>query len=293
MAGPDVMTFMTPNFGESLDVYGDLGQITMTIKADGNALQTEVLTEGRPAAYPTTPAGNAFTDRMPASTLFYVASADLYGSFFQPALDQYETMLDAADPDEMMMMPAFEDIEMMLGFNIDDDLLAQMTGPWAISVDAESTDGQYGGAFHFYSEVADGATVADSLDTLIATYGVMAPIEPIDGGYRVEIPEEQITVELTVVDDVLHLRGGYRLTESTGSLAADSAFQSAMDAMPDDPTLAGYLATHRLLDLLPAEAWESTTSDARAALEAFGPLAFATAPDGDGTRTVFVVTVGE
>ncbi|MDQ3549866.1 MAG: hypothetical protein M3439_13720, partial [Chloroflexota bacterium] len=67
----------------------------------------------------------------------------------------------------------------------------------------------------------------------------------------------------------------------------------AMDGMLGDPTLAGYLATDRIWDLLPAEAWEDADASMRSTIEAFGPFAFATAPDGDGTRTLLVMTVGE
>jgi|GEM_PF-4104936 len=291
--GPGMMPVYPANLGGSLDFYREFGQITLTIKADGNALRTEVLTDGRPATFPMASAGDAFTDLMPASTLFYVASADLYGSAFQPALDQYDTMLDQAAGDGSMMLPTAGDVEMLLGFDPESDLLAQMTGPWALSLNAELTDGQYGGQFHFFSELADGATVEDALETLVADFGMLAPIEPIDGGYRVEIPEQQVVMDLTVIDNVLHLSGGYRASEATGSLSDDPAFKTAMNGMPDNPTLAGYVATNQLWSLLPAEAWSDMTDDDRAALEAFGPLAFATAPDGDGTRTLFVMTVGE
>ena len=293
LADPDVMTFMTPGLGDSLDFYTNLGRITLTVKADGNALQTEVLTEGRPAAFPMTPAGTAFADQMPESTLFYVASADLYGTVWQPAVAQYESMFGTADSDGTLLMPTTDDVEMMLGIDLEDDLLGQMNGPYAMSVNVEATGSTYGGQFHFFSEVEDGATVEDALDDLLASFGTLAPVEPIDGGYRVEVPEEDLALELTVIDDVLHLTGSYRSSDAIGTLASDPAFQAAMDSMPDDPTLVGYFATDRIWDLLPAEAWQDADLDMRATVEAFGPLAFATAPDGDGTRTVFVMAVGE
>jgi hypothetical protein len=290
-AGPDMMSILTPNLGSSFDVYAKLGRITLTVKADDNALQTEVLTEGRPASFPTTPAGNAFAGQMPASTLFYVASADLYGTIYAPAIGQYEEMLGTAGSDGTPGMPAPGDLTAMLGFDVESGLLEQLDGPYALSVNVEESNGQYGGQFHFFSEVADPATVDDTLEDLVASFGVMAPIESIDGGYRVEIPEEDLTVELTVIDDTLHLTGSYRATDAGDTLADDAAFRAAMDSMPDNPTLSGYLATNRIWDLLPAEAWDDAGPDARATLEAFGPLAFATAPDGNGTRTVFVLTV--
>ncbi len=293
LAGPDAMTFMAMDFSESLDFYTDLGQITLTIKADGNALKTEVLTDGRPESFPMSTAGTAFADKMPDSTLFYIASADLYGTIWEPALGQYESMLAPAAGDGAFLMPTTDDIEMMLGIDLEDDLLGQMTGPYAISVNVEAAGSNYGGQFHFFSELSDGETVEDALDDLVAGFGAFAPVETIDGGYRVDVPEEDLTLDLTVIDDVLHLSGSYRSRDAIGTLASSASFQTAMDGMPDDPTLVGYLATDRLWDLLPVDAWQGTDLDARATLEALGPLAFATAPDGDGTRTVFVMTVGE
>ena len=141
--------------------------------------------------------------------------------------------------------------------------------------------------------MADGATVEDTLDELAANFGALAPLEEIDGGYRVEIPEEDVTLELTVFDDVLHLSGAYRSATSGGTLADDRAFKAAMDGMPNAQTVTGYLATDRIWDLLPPDAWDDAELDMRATVEALGPLAFATAPDGDGTRTVFKMTVAE
>jgi hypothetical protein len=240
-----------------------------------------------------TPAGTAFADQMPASTLLYVASADLYGTIFAPALEQYETMLEPANGDGAFLMPTPNDIAMMLGFDVEDELLGQMTGPYAMSVNVDAASGGYGGQFHFFSELVDGATVEDTLDDLAANFGALAPLEEIDGGYRVEIPEEDLTLELAVIDDILHVSGTYRAVASGGTLAADPAFRAAMDNMPNDPTVTGYLATDRIWDLLPADAWNDNELDLRATVEALGPLAFATAPDGDGTRTVFVMTVGD
>ncbi|HEX5164641.1 MAG TPA: DUF3352 domain-containing protein, partial [Thermomicrobiales bacterium] len=152
-AGPDMMSLMTPDFGDAFDVYAELGRITLTVKADDDALQTEVLTEGRPASFPMTPAGNAFADQMPASTLFYVASADLYGTIFAPAIGQYEQMLGTAGADGTFGMPSPDDLTAMLGFDLEGGLLEQFDGPYALSVNVEESDGQYGGQFHFFSDV--------------------------------------------------------------------------------------------------------------------------------------------
>jgi len=293
LSGSEAMTYGVPDLSESLDFYSDLGQVTLTIRADGDALTTEVLTGGRPENFPMTPAGAAFADKMPDSTLFYVASADVYGSIFAPALAQYESTIAPASIDGMLFLPTTDDIEMMLGFDLEDDLLGQMTGPYAMSVNVEAAGSNYGGQFHFFSELSDGTTVEDALDGLVASFGAIASVEKIDRGYRVGVPQADLTLELTVIDDVLHLSGNYRSRDAIGTLASTTSFQNAMAGMPDDPTLVGYLATDRIWDLLPAEAWQDASPDARASLEVFGPLAFATAPDGDGTRTVFVMTVGE
>ncbi|MDQ3549594.1 MAG: DUF3352 domain-containing protein, partial [Chloroflexota bacterium] len=217
--------------GGSVDIYADLGQITTTVKADGNALRTEVLTEGRPENFPMTPANSAFADQMPASTLFYVASADLYRTVWEPAMAQFEAMSGTTGGGGMpgMGMPGPDDIDEMLGFDLEDGLLAHLYGPYALSVNAEETGGEYGGQFHFFSKVTDPETVEDTLDDVVESFGGGLPIEPIDGGYRVDVPEEDLALELTVIDGVLHLSGSYRASAAGGTLASDPAFTAAMD----------------------------------------------------------------
>lgn len=285
------MSLTAQSLGGAYDVYAELGQITLTIKADGNTLQTEVLTDGRPENFPMTPAGNAFAEQIPASTLFYVASIDIYGSVWEPAMAQLEALFGATGSGGMAGMPTPDDIDTMLGFDLEGGLLSQLNGPYALSANVEEAGGEYGGQFHFFSEVADGTTVEDTLDELVESLAGGLPIEPIDGGYRVDVPDQDLALELTVVDDVLHLSGSYLAGEGGGTLADDAAFKAAMDGMPNNPTLIGYLAIDRIWELLPAEARADADLDMRATVEAFGPLAFATAPDGDGTRTLFVVTV--
>ncbi len=283
--------FGVPDLGSTLDMYASLGRITTTIKAEGNALQTEVLTDGRPENFPMTPAGNGFADQMPASTLFYLASADFYGTIWQPTMEQIESMFGEMGSGDMGGMPTLDDVEMMLGFDVDGDLMAHFTGAYATSLNVEETAGGYGAQFHMFSELSDALTVEETIDDLVMTLGGGLPA-PIDGGYRLDIPEEDVSLELTVVDDVLHLTGSYRASAAGGTLANEPSFKTAMAKMPEDPTLVGYLAVDRLMDMMPPDEWEDADADMRAAFEAFGPLAFATAPDGDGTRTVVVITMG-
>ncbi len=55
--------------------------------------------------------------------------------------------------------------------------------------------------------------------------------------------------------------------------------------MADDASLTGYIALHRILELVPENEWSDADADTIAALEALGPMAWSSGPDGDGTRT--------
>lgn len=302
MGIPSIPDGATEQIDEALAQYRALGDVTFTLKADDDSLRMVALTEGRPSNFPTTAAGEKFAAELPASTLFYMGSSDMYANVFQPLftqLEQFSNSMGSEGTDDMGMgIPSLDDLEEMLGFNVEADLLAHFAGPYAIGVDVQQTPGapssmtEYGGSFHLYSDVDDAAAVAETLDTITDTLTEQGlPIVRQDDGFA--FAAAGVQAELSLEDGALHLSGSYndQSDDAAGSLSNDSDYGRAMDGMPDDASLAGYIALQRILNLIPEDEWTTTDADARAALAALGPLAWGSAPDGDGTRSEIVLFI--
>lgn len=284
-------TEMDESLDQALDVYEQLGQMTVTVKADDGALRTAVLTEGRPEAYPTTPAGDVFAAESPASTLFYAASADLYETVWQPMIAQLEQFEETTGG--MMDVPSTDEFSASLGFDIENDLLAHLVGSYAVSVSAAADpDSMYGyaGDLRFSSQVDDPAPVQETIDSLAEMLeSGDVPIERVDGGFAIE--QEGISGEVSVRDSALRLTLALGEVDGSGSLTDDSDYQRATAGTPENASMTGYLALNKIIDLLPEEAWADVTPDARAAVEALGPMSWSTAPDEAGTRTEVVLFI--
>jgi len=293
----------TEQIDEAVAQYRTLGDMTFTLKADGDALRMVALTEGQPSNFPTTAAGERFAAELPASTLFYMGSSDMYANVFQPLFTQLERFADDMGSDDGMGMmsdslygiPTLDDLEEMLGFNVEDDFLVHFAGPYAIGVDVQKTPNgmaEYGGSFHLYSDVDDEAAVAETFDTITdALIEQGLPVVRQDDGFA--FASSGVQAELGIENGALHLSGSYNdpNNDAAGSLTNDADYQRAMDGMADDASLSGYIALHRILELMPEDQWSDTDADAIAALEALGPMAWSSGPDGDGTRTEMVLFI--
>jgi hypothetical protein len=296
----------TEQLDEAIEQYRALGDVTFTVKADDDALRFVALTEGRPENYPTTAAGEKFAAELPASTLFYMGSSDMYANVFQPLFTQLESFQDdfgsgdvesefGGDMGSLFGVPSMDDVEAMLGFDIDGDLLAHFVGPYALGVDVQETPGgmsEYGGSFNLYSDVDDAAAITDTLDTIadkLTEQGL--PIVRQDDGFA--FGAAGVQAELSVENGALHLSGSYNTAGGSGSLTEDADYQRAMAGMEDDASLTGYIALHRVLDLIPDEEFSDADADALAALDALGPMAWGSGPDGDGTRSEMVLFIDE
>lgn len=291
----------TEQIDDAVEQYRALGDITFTLKADDDALRMVALTDGRPSNFPTTAAGERFSSEMSADTLFYMGSSDMYANVFQPLFTQLESFSDDLNSGDDMGMesvygiPTLDNLEEMLGFNVEDDLFAHFVGPYAIGVEAQETPGgmtEYGGSFHLYSDIDDEAAVAETLDTItdkLTEQGL--PIVRQDDGFA--FGAAGVQAEVVIEDGALHLSGSYNAPRDSdaGALTDDANYQRAMDGMSDDASLTGYIALHRILDLIPESEWSDADADAIAALEALGPMAWSSGPDGDGTRSEMVLFV--
>jgi hypothetical protein len=274
-------------FGDSFGSYAEAGALTVTVKADDDALRVVTLTEGRPASFPTTPAGDHFAAAAPAATVFYLASADLYDTVWRPLLEQLEALEDTGDPSAALAAGILPGVD---GLDIEDELLTYLRGAYAVSVNVESDGAAYRGAFHLFSEVDDEAATRAALDDLAAWIEEAGtPVEQTSEGFAVAVEPLAIEASFALADGALHVSGSYAGPDNGGALAADPGYARALAGTPDDATLRGYLAIDRIIDLLPADAWDDMDPDGRAFLEALGPLAWSSAPAGDGTRTEVVL----
>jgi hypothetical protein len=239
--------------------------------------------------FPAKPAGNTFASEVPASTLFYAASADLYGSVFKPMMGQLEQASGITGGE----IPTTDDLDNMFGVDLEDGLLARLTGEYAVSLSvAEDSSNAYGygGEFHFISGVDDPAKVLDTVNALADSLeGGVVEVQRTDDGFSFE--EDGVMADVTVREGVLRVTGRYGAADGSGSLADDPAYQQAMKGMSQDASITGYVALNRIVDLLPEESWSDIPSDSRAAIEALGPLSWASGPDGAGTRTDVVLVI--
>jgi hypothetical protein len=228
---------------------------------------------------------------LPDSTLFYLAGADMYSTIWQPMLEQLEAFSDESG-DEMEAFDPLAMAGLLLGIEIEGDLLEDLAGPYAVSVNAEADGSSYAGQFHVYSQLADEVAVRDALADIAASLAAGdAPVEETRAGFRVS--DDEITLEASVEDGILHVRGTYGDPAGIGTLSGDAAHRRAIERLPGDATMTGYVAIHRLLDLLPGEAWSQLDDDTRATIDALGPLSWATGPDRDGTRTRVTLYLNE
>ena len=276
----------------ALESYDAAGRIAFTIKARSDGLRFVALTDGRPAGFPTGPAGDPLANDMPASTIFYLAGVDLYDAIWRPAAEQAQAMSDALESRGVTSPDRLDS----LGIGADDPLLAHLTGQYALAVAAQSDDSNPFGAsgeLRFSSQLDDAAAVQMAVDDLAATLQeIGVPLTREVDGFSVSGSGVPIFAGVRVVDG---LSVSVRLGDPLGgaTLAGDEGFAALMGDVPDDASMIGYLALDRLIGLVPEDEWGDVSPAARATLEALGPLGWSITADGDGLRSEVVLLVPE
>ncbi len=265
----------------TLDQYAALGVTTLTVKADDGALRAIVLAADRSPRAPTTKASDEFAGEMPASSLLYLASSDLYHTVWQPIVDQ----LGRSTGEGLLPFgPSGDALAASTGVDLERDLLAPLTGRYGVALGLEQDGDGRAWQVHFASQVDDEQAVRDALDRAAAQLEAAgAPLRRSAGGFRLE--EGRVNAELIVTDRVLRVRGTFGQASGAGNLVDDPDYQRAMARMPADATTVLYVALPRIVDLIPADAWDGSDQDLRPLVEALGPLAYASGPDGAGERT--------
>ncbi|MBX6341562.1 MAG: DUF3352 domain-containing protein, partial [Thermomicrobiaceae bacterium] len=187
----------------SLDQYAALGATTLTVNAHDGALRAVVLSEGRSPRAPTTKASDEFAGEMPASSLLYLASSDLYHTVWQPIVDQ----LGRSTGEGLLPFGSTGDaLAASTGVDIERDLLAHLTGRYGVALGLEQDGDGHAWQVHFASQVDDEQAVRDALDRAAAQLEAAgAPVRRSAGGFRLE--EGRVDAELMVTDRVLRVRG--------------------------------------------------------------------------------------
>ena len=271
----------------------DAGIVTVTIKAEGDALRISTLTGRTPAGFDFAPAGDsaALAGGAPATTLAYVASSNFYARVWQPAMAQLASMSNGLNDSG----GATASLDMGLGLlsgafgvDLEHDVIAHMNGPFAVSVAVARQDAAYAAGVRFTTQLDDPAAARTALDTLAGTLadGGMAVTRTADG---FSVMRAAGAFEATVRDTTLRLTLDYGQPSASGTLADDAVFQRALATLPDNAAWAGYLDARRLLALVPADTWNSVDPQLRAALAALDAVAFSTGADGAGTRSDVVL----
>jgi hypothetical protein len=174
------------------------------------------------------------------------------------------------------------------GVDLEHDVIAHMSGPFAASVDVTRQDADYAAGVHFTTQLDDPAAVRDALNTVAYTLADSGtPVTRSAAGFSVS--QDDGAFEATVEGATLRLTFRYRQPGEHGALAGDAVFQRALATLPDQAAWRGYIAVGALLDLVPADDWNDVDPQLRAALQSLDALAISIGADGAGTRTDIVL----
>jgi hypothetical protein len=273
----------------------DAGIVTVTLKADGDALRVSTLTEKTPGgvdlASTTTADASAAAAAAPATTLAFLASSDFYARVWQPAMTRLESVTRTLDDSGDTAASLDMGLGMLggaFGVDLEQDVIAHMSGPFAASVNVTRQDADYAAGVHLTTQLDDPAAVRDALDTVADTLADSGtPITRTPDGFSVS--EGDGAFEATVEDNVLRLTFDYLQPSEHGALADDAVFQRALAKLPEQAAWRAYIAVGAVLDLVPADDWDSVDPQLRTAIESLDALAIATGADGTGTRTDVVL----
>jgi hypothetical protein len=273
----------------------DAGLVTVTLKADGDALRVSTLTEQTPGgvdlASSTSADASAAAAAAPATTLAFLASSDFYARVWQPAMAQLESVTSTLDDSGDTAASLDMGLGMLggaFGVDLETDVVAHMSGPFAASVAVTRQDADYAAGVRFTTQLDDPAAVRAALNTVAGTLTDSgAPVTRSADGFSVS--QDDGAFGATVQDDTLRLTFHYRQPSEHGALADDTTFQRALAKLPDQAAWRGYVAVGALLDLVPADDWTAVDPQLRTALESLDALAIATGADGAGTRTDVVL----
>ena len=197
----------------ALETWDGAGAMTFTVRASGDTIRFATLTEGRPAAFPTTATDGIAANEMPASTVFAMTGVDLYESFLTPAIDQAGALeAPLSDGSEAAGSVA------QLGLGVDDDLLSHLVGQYSFSIAAltdNSSPFGFSGAVGFQSGVDDARAVTDLVNEVADSLGeIGVPMTRTDNGFSISGSGVPVFGDVAVDDN---LSVSLRLGDGAGS----------------------------------------------------------------------------
>jgi hypothetical protein len=198
--------------------------------------------------------------RMPAESLLFVNGTDIASTGLSDALGMF-LQLALAETDETGMSATpmatpdvdqvYLELERQLGFNIKTDLIDQLDGEWALSVNVDQIMSETPDVdLVFVSEVSDEMTVGDTTDQIsfivsVALDDPTVTIEdrPVGANTVTSVtivdefnPDNPMHLEWAVIDGefILGVNNGITtyLEGTTQVLADDPIYQRTMDALP-------------------------------------------------------------
>jgi hypothetical protein len=297
-------------FGELRGTY-DRMAFSITSTGDGFTLDATVLhAPGFEPTYAAVPAkvfDSQFADRVPADTMFFFASSDLYREGYLSGQDEF---FDRAGPDGKTIKEMIDGIERELGIDLEADLLALMTGEVAIA--GNVSDFSTGSLPEFellgLAEVNDAAKMENTMRKL-GEYLERQDIATVEDSDREGVQLWSLfqapgSAAWTVNDSDVIL--GYPESAVTEfldggqeSLGGTGDWKRTMDLLPDDRTSLGYVSLARVIEevrrIEGVEADFEQSTEGKLSFDDLAPirtLAFATTTmeDGYAARIVVLIT---
>ncbi len=245
-------------FDELRGTYDRVG-FSISSTGDGFALDVRVLHEPgfvpKFAVSPTRVFDSHFADSVPAETMFFFAGYDLYGQNWAPLRDYLD---DAKLPDGSTLDDFIQTFADETGLNLEDDILALLTGEYAIAGDVSDLD-QDAPQFSILAmlDVADAGRAQQSLDRL-GDYLEGEDVVAIDKDERIQ----QWTIQGSAATEVVGITvsGDSLIAGYPDSVAEDAAdglneslgetndWKRTMGLLPTDTTSVGFVSVSRILE---------------------------------------------
>jgi hypothetical protein len=304
--------FDYPEIFDELRGTYDRVAFSVSSTGDGFALDATVLHapgfEPKYAAVPTKAFDSRFAGSLPPETMFFFAGNDPYNEGYLSRQDEF---LDTPGPGGQTIRDVLDEIERELGFDLEADLLALMTGEVAIAgnVSNISTGGLPEFEVLALAEVNDAARMENTMRKL-GDYLEQQDIATVEdsnreGVHRWLLTQTPDSVAWTVNDGDVIL--GYPESAVTSvqdrgreSLADTGDWKRTMDSLPADRTSLGYISLARVIEEVRqidgAEADFEQSTEGKLTLDDLAPIrtvAFATTAADDGYSARVIVLIAD
>jgi hypothetical protein len=295
-------------FEQLKGTYDRVG-FSVSSTSDGFAFDVTVLHaegfEPELAFEPTRAFDSHFADSVSADTMFFFAGYDIYGQNYLPAKEWFE---DVEFEDGQTIDDIFDDFEDETGLHLEDDILALLTGEYAIAGDVSDWE-QDTPDFNILAllDVADPDRAQDTLDDLgnyLEDQGAVF-VDESDPIQEWEFADSDEALGVTEEDGAVII--GYPVSAvedavegQATSLADTEEWRRTVGLLPEDTTSIGFLSLARILDeASKVDDFEDGLDEATDGdvtvdqLRALRSVGYATTSRDNGFGVHFVLFVGE